>query len=83
MDIRCVCSRKPLLAIGGRDSETGEPFVHLRAVKGDRIVAEMIATSGTVRLHCRECLRWATIEIQNVRVDQEAARNLAALMDGP
>lgn len=62
-EIRCTCSRRPLLAIHGRDTKTGEPFIHVKAHKQERILAEVIVTAGVARIHCRECLHWFTVRI--------------------
>lgn len=67
-ELRCYCRRKPLLALCGRDSESGEPFVHVKVFKQDRIYAEVVATSGEVRIRCRECLRWFTVKIKTPKL---------------
>jgi hypothetical protein len=54
--LRCVCSRRPLLGIYGLDEE-GKRYIHIKAYKQDRIIAEVVAY-GTCEIHCRECLRW-------------------------
>ena len=61
-ELRCSCSRRPLLALYGRGTD-GNLFVHLKVFKGRRLYAEAVFTSGIVRLHCRECLRWTTVRI--------------------
>jgi hypothetical protein len=61
--IRCFCAREPLLAQAGRDTRTGDPFLHVKTWKGDRLYVELVVTSGVVRLRCRECLRWHTVRI--------------------
>lgn len=68
-EVRCFCQRKPLLAVCGRDSKSGEPFVHIKTWKQQRLYAEVVVTSGVVRIHCRECLRWHTIRIVRLKVD--------------
>jgi hypothetical protein len=67
LEIRCFCSRHPLLAVAGRDRH-GEPYVHLKVFRQQRIFAEMVATSGVIRLRCRECLRWHTVRIRKTGV---------------
>lgn len=58
-ELRCFCSRSPLLAIYGiRDSKL---YVHIKIYKQRRIYGEALITEGTVKLHCRECLRWHTV----------------------
>lgn len=69
LDFRCFCARRPLLAVCGRDTLTGEPFVWMKVHKQQRIFGEMIATAGTVRIRCRECLRWHTLTIKRETVD--------------
>lgn len=61
-ELRCTCSRRPLLALYGRGTD-GLLFLHLKVFKGRRLYAEAIFTEGIVRLHCRECLRWNTVRI--------------------
>lgn len=56
-DLRCFCSRKPLLATYGL-TMNGSLYVHVKVYKQNRIYGEVIVTDGTVELHCRECLRW-------------------------
>ena len=62
-ELRCFCSRLPLLAVYGID-EHGKLFVHIRVFKQRRIYGEVLVTEGTVKLHCRECLRWHTVVIK-------------------
>jgi hypothetical protein len=63
-DLRCVCSRAPILAKYGTD-ERGKPFVWMKVHKQGRIQAEMVFTSGKVRMRCRECTRWNTVFIRD------------------
>jgi RNA binding exosome subunit len=56
-ELRCFCSRHPLLATYGID-EHGKLYVHVKVFKQNRIFGEVLVTEGTVKLHCRECLRW-------------------------
>ena len=60
--LRCYCNGHPLLAMCGVD-EHGEPWVHVKVWKSQRLYAEMIASSGVVRLRCRKCLRWHRVRI--------------------
>lgn len=62
-ELRCFCTRQPLLATYGLD-EKGLLYVHVRVFKQGRIFGEIIVTGGTVRLHCRECLRWHRVVIR-------------------
>lgn len=68
IEVRCFCSREPLLALAGRDS-AGEPYVHMKIYKAKRLYGEMVATSGTVLLRCRECFRWHRITIKRASVE--------------
>lgn len=61
-ELRCFCSRHPLLATYGIDSK-GRLYVHVRVFKQARLFGEVIAF-GDVKLHCRECLRWHTVVIK-------------------
>lgn len=56
-DLRCFCSRRPLLAVYGVD-EKGRLYVHQRVYKQGRIFGESFFYGGIVKLLCRECLRW-------------------------
>jgi hypothetical protein len=70
VEVRCFCSRAPLLAIAGRD-RTGEPYVHMKVHKQRRLYGEMVAISGVVMLRCRECLRWHRVTVKRtVEVEQ-------------
>lgn len=73
-ELRCFCRRRPLLALCGRDTKTGEPFVHVKVFKQDRIFAEVVATEGTVSIRCRECLRWFRVKIvrEKLSIKEEA-----------
>lgn len=61
-ELRCVCSRRPLLAHWGHDGE-GTPYVHQKVYKQHRIYGESVATSGTIEIKCRECYRWTKIRL--------------------
>lgn len=72
-EIRCFCSRSPLLGMWGVDGH-GLPYVHVKVFKQKRLYAEMLFTQGIVRLRCRECFRWYTVKIvgaRNPSVNQE------------
>jgi len=62
LEVRCHCARRPLLAKCGRDDD-GEPWVHVKVWKGKRLYTELVATSGDVKIRCRDCLRWQVIRI--------------------
>lgn len=63
IELRCSCSRRPLLAFCGSDPLTGEPWVHIKVFKGQRIYGEVVCNSGIVKLRCRECGRWQRVKI--------------------
>lgn len=75
LEFRCFCHRRPLLAVMGRDQRTHEPYVHVKAWKSvgsgrpPKLFAEVVASSGVVRLRCRECLRWHTVIVRRTGVD--------------
>lgn len=73
-EIRCFCNRSPLLAVCGVDSITRQPFVHIKAYRQNRIFAEVVITSGTARIRCRECLRWHKVTIRVETVDTVVER---------
>lgn len=59
-ELRCFCSRRPLLAIYGVD-DTGQTYVHVRIYKQQRIFGDVICYGGKVKICCRECVRWHII----------------------
>lgn len=61
-DLRCFCSRKPLLGKYGLD-DNGRLYVWIKVFKQSRMYGEVIVQEGPVRLRCRECLRWHTVTI--------------------
>ncbi len=63
--IECVCSRTPLLARAGRMD--GRPFLWIKNV---RARFEVIVTSGTTHIKCRECNRWHRFTVTE-RVESE------------
>jgi hypothetical protein len=65
-ELRCFCSRKPLLAVYGLND--GELYVHVRIFKQQRIFGEVVVTGGTVQLHCRECLRWHKVVMRQPNI---------------
>lgn len=65
-ELRCFCSRQPLLAVYGLD-ERGGLYVHVKIYKQARIYGEVVVTGGVVRLHCRECLRWHRVVLRDSR----------------
>lgn len=81
-ELRCFCSRSPMLAKYGRNS--GGLFVHVRIHKQSKIYGEFVFTSGTVRIRCRECLRWHKIRISDVPVvkvvEEDLPENVAQML---
>lgn len=63
-ELRCFCSRRPLLAVYGVD-EKGRLYIHQRVYKQNRVFGETVFYGGTVALLCRECLRWQQVTIQD------------------
>lgn len=56
-ELRCFCRGEPLLATYGVDSR-GKLFVHVKIFKQNRIYGELVFEGGTVKIRCRNCLRW-------------------------
>lgn len=71
-EIRCFCRHHPLLAVCGTDSQTRQPFVHIRVVKNKEVHCDAVVTSGAVRLFCRDCARWTTITIRERNFDAKS-----------
>lgn len=69
IEVRCFCSKRPLLGLAGRDEE-GKLFVHVRVFKQKRLYADVVIHEGRVSLCCRECFRWHEVII---RADLEMA----------
>mgnify|MGYP001507297685 CR=1 FL=1 len=63
---RCTCSRKPLLAYYGLD-EDGDPYVHTKIYKQDRLYGEWFMQGGVAKIKCRECFRWTRIVFNDKR----------------
>jgi hypothetical protein len=59
-DLRCFCSREPLLAVFGLDVR-GSLYVHVMIHKQHRIYANLVVRGGPLELQCRECLRWHVV----------------------
>lgn len=62
-ELRCFCSRSPLLAVYGIDTD-GRLFVHVKIYKQHRIYGEFVVKGGDISLKCRECYRWYRIFIR-------------------
>lgn len=63
-ELRCFCSRTPLLATYGVDT-VGKLYVHVKIWKARRIFGELVIEGGIVKLRCRECLRWHKVHIHD------------------
>lgn len=74
LEIRCFCQHEPILAVGGRDSENGLPFIHIKSVGRGRLNVEAIITEGTVHLRCRVCMRWHTVRIVKQKIESKPER---------
>ncbi len=63
-ELRCVCSRKPLLAIYGID-ERNRAYVHAKAWKQQRLIQEVLlyGPRALIYIHCRDCLRWTRVNL--------------------
>lgn len=61
-ELRCFCSRRPLLGVYGQDDK-GEPYLHQKVHKQGRVFGESIFRSGTAEIRCRECYRWTRIRL--------------------
>lgn len=60
-EVRCECSRKPLLARAG--IESGSPFLLIRHNKSGKPVVGVKFTGGKAEILCRECHRVWTIRL--------------------
>lgn len=74
LELRCFCQGTPLLALCGRDTKSGEPFVHIKTWKGSRLYVEVIIESGKARIRCRKCFRFHTVRIVRGTVDMKVER---------
>lgn len=63
-ELRCFCATEPLLATYGVDKR-GSLFVHVKIWKQRRIFGELVIEGGTVKIHCRNCLRWHKVVIRD------------------
>lgn len=69
-ELRCFCRRKPLLATYGID-KIGTLFIHVKIWKAHRIFGELVVEGGIVKIRCRDCLRWHTINVIGKRATLE------------
>lgn len=61
-ELRCFCSREPLLATYGIDSRE-KLYLHVKIYKARRIYGELVIEGGLVKIRCRDCLRWHKIRV--------------------
>jgi hypothetical protein len=61
-ELRCFCSRQPLLGVYGLDRD-GDPYIHIKIYKQQRIYGEWVFKAGLIKIKCRECFRWYNIQI--------------------
>lgn len=68
-EVRCFCSRSPLLAVYGVN-KNAEPFIHVKVWKQKRLYTELAVTgkSAKVSIKCRDCYRWYNIFITDSMV---------------
>lgn len=63
-ELRCFCRHTPLLATYGLNSQ-GKIYIHVKIYKSGRVYGEVYVEDGaSVRLHCRDCLRWHRVVIR-------------------
>lgn len=83
-ELRCFCSRRPLLAMYGLD-KFGRTYVHIKAYKQRRIYTDVIHYGGEVNIRCRECFRWNNIVFTTPAKDHAVLQESAppAELDNP
>jgi hypothetical protein len=81
LDLRCHCSRRPLL--GRAVKVDNKWFLHVKIFKSGKIYGEMWLENGRVRLRCRECLRWLTVTVKPVpaMIDEEASSEMMQVLE--
>lgn len=62
-EIRCFCSRSPLLGVYGVGKD-GRAFVHVKVWKQKKLYTELLIKDGEVSMKCRDCYRWYRIFIK-------------------
>lgn len=68
LELRCFCKKNVLLAVCGRNRETGRLFCQVKHKQGSG-VAEIIVEGGPVRLRCYACSRWHTLRMRDATVN--------------
>lgn len=68
-EVRCFCSRSPLLAVFGV-GRNGGLFIHVKVWKQNRLYAELVISGkhAETSIKCRDCYRWYTIFITDSNV---------------
>lgn len=59
----------------------GNPYIHLKAWKGGRLIAEAVQTEGVFRVRCRKCLQWNKINIRGRRSMRVISEELPEAID--
>lgn len=67
LELRCVCSKRSLLGLCGRDAD-GQPFVWVKIFKQGRVFGEIVTSDGVTRIRCRDCLRWHVVTVRREAV---------------
>jgi len=62
-DLRCTCPHHTKLAEYGMTTD-GAAYLHVRVFKQGRVFGEVIASSGEVRVLCRDCGRWTQVNVK-------------------
>jgi hypothetical protein len=44
-------------------NDLGKPYIHIMVKKQRRLYAEIISTSGDIKIRCRDCLQWFNLII--------------------
>lgn len=74
IELRCSCSRRPLLAVCRIDKRTGNYSVHVKSYRQQRIFVDAeFANPTSTRLTCRECLRDLRVQITHGAAELVAA----------
>ena len=81
-DLRCTCSRQPLLAVYGLDDKN-RLYLHIKVYKNRRIYGEILIHAGSkAELRCRECLRWYKLSIHGNKPTLVEAPEPEAIEEG-
>ena len=79
-ELRCFCTRTPLLATYGIDKK-GVLFLHVKIWKARRIFGELVVEGGVTKIRCLDCLRWHKVRIVNDKARlQETHEELPAII---